>query len=312
MAEPAEDAHEVVHSLYETFQSIKARNLLEPYHDAIQLRDEAQQHFNLGYLDLEGRADAEQLFFACCVRIQKLLDRIPRVPEELEGLERALADVYYCNFSVFQSMPDSWAVGQLFPIIPLHRLDERPTRKAVLVDLTCDSDGKVDQFVDLHDVRNVIELHAPDGNPYFLGVFLTGAYQEILGDLHNLFGDTTAIHIATEGDGYTIDHVVPGDTVAQVLDYVEFDRRDLLRGVRRSCEQAVRAGHMTPQETRTLLRRYEEGLNAYTYLVTDDAADASAPSRASEATRHSGSTASDASPETPPLHAEPPAQPDAR
>jgi len=307
---PAEDAHAVVHSLYETLQSIQVRNLLEPYHDAIQLRDEAQQHFNLGYLDLEGRAAAEQLFFACCKRIQKLLERVPRVPEELEGLERALADVYYCNFSVFQSMPDSWAVGQLFPIVPLQRLHKRPTRKAVLVDLTCDSDGKVDQFVDLHDVRNVIDLHEPDGSPYYLGVFLIGAYQEILGDLHNLFGDTNAIHIAVDGDCYRIDHVVAGDTVAQVLDYVEFDRRDLLRGVRRACEAAVRSGRMSPEETRILLRRYEEGLNAYTYLVSDDA-NGAAPSPASEATSRSDSATTDAYPGTPPPRRGSPAHPDA-
>ena len=301
--EPGEDAHQVVRSLYETFASIQVRNLLEPYHDALQLREEAQQHFNLGYLDLEGRAEAEHLFFACCTRIQKLLAKVPRVPEELEGLERALADAYYCNFSVFQSVPDSWAVNQLFPIMPLQRLGERPTRKAILADLTCDSDGKIDQFVDLHDVRNVIDLHVPDERPYYIGVFLVGAYQEILGDLHNLFGDTNAVHVSVEDDSYRIDHVVVGDTVSQVLDYVEFDRRDLLRGVRRACEDAVRAGRMSPRETRTLLRRYEEGLDGYTYLVGEP--------NDSEPTPRSDSSTTGAHPATPPPHAESRAHPDA-
>jgi arginine decarboxylase len=312
---PPESAHEVVKSLHETFCSIQIRNLLEPYHDAIQLREEAQQHFNLGYLDLEGRAQAERLFFACCGRIQKLLTRVPRVPEELEGLERALADTYYCNFSVFQSMPDSWAVGQLFPIMPVHRLAQRPSRKAVLVDLTCDSDGKVDQFVDLHDVRKVIDLHVPGDDPYYLGVFLVGAYQEILGDLHNLFGDTNAIHVTVDdtgdGPGYRIDHVVVGDTVAQVLDYVEFDRRDLLRNVRRACENAARAGRMTLEETRALLRRYEEGLNAYTYLVAEGDGATPEPPRVSESKRRSDSSPSDEFRETPAPRAESPMHPDA-
>ena len=269
--EPSEDAAEVVKKLYETYRTVQRRQLLEPYHDAISLRDEAQQLFNLGFLDLEGRAQAEQLFFAICTKLQKLLRRAPRVPEELEGLDRALADTYYCNFSVFQSMPDSWAVDQLFPILPIHRLDERPTRSAVLVDLTCDSDGRIDQFVDLHDVKDVLELHPLQGKPYYLGAFLVGAYQEILGDLHNLFGDTNAVHVSIDGDGYRIDHVVQGDTVSEVLGYVEFDRRDLVRKVRQACEQAVRAGTMTPRDTRALLQRYEEGLNGYTYLVKDEA-----------------------------------------
>ncbi|MHC4452130.1 MAG: biosynthetic arginine decarboxylase, partial [Planctomycetota bacterium] len=306
-AAPAKDSADVVRHLYETWQAIQRRNLLEPYHDAISLRDEAQQLFSLGFLDLEGRAQAERLFFCCCTRISRLLARAPRVPEELEGLERALADTYFCNFSVFQSMPDSWAVNQLFPILPIHRLAERPSRKGVLVDLTCDSDGKIDQFVDLHDVRDVLDLHEPNGKPYYLGAFLVGAYQEILGDLHNLFGDTNAIHVSVEDGGYRIDHVVTGDTVSEVLSYVEFDRRDLVAKVRQACEAAVRAGKMTTRETRTLLRRYEEGLNGYTYLVTDDAAPPTAP----EATRRSDSSTSGANPGTPPPCTQSPAHPDA-
>jgi len=267
---PGEDAPDVVRNLYDTWSSIQARRLLEPYHDAISLRDEAQQLFNLGFLDLEARAQAERLFFACCMKLKKLAATESRVPEELDGLPRALADTFYCNFSVFQSMPDSWAVGQLFPIMPIHRLGERPARKGVLVDLTCDSDGKIDQFVDLHDVKRALDLHAADGNPYYLGAFLVGAYQEILGDLHNLFGDTNAIHVSVEEDRYRIDHVVVGDTVSEVLGYVEFDRRDLVGKVRAACESAVREGRMTARETRTLLRRYEEGLNGYTYLAFEE------------------------------------------
>ncbi|MHC4938349.1 MAG: biosynthetic arginine decarboxylase [Planctomycetota bacterium] len=304
---PPADAPDVVRNLFETWQSIQRRNLLEPYHDAISLRDEAQQLFNLGFLDLEGRAQAERLFFTCCMRLARLLTHQPRVPEELEGLERALADTYFCNFSVFQSMPDSWAVGQLFPILPIHRLEERPTSKAVLVDLTCDSDGKIDKFVDLHDVKDVLDLHTDDGSPYYLGAFLVGAYQEILGDLHNLFGDTNAIHVTVENGGYSIDHVVTGDTVGEVLGYVEFDPRDLIRRVRRACESAVRAGRMSPRETRALLRRYEEGLNGYTYLASDD----EVPPRASEAKPRTDSSVSGDYPETPRPRTESPAHPDA-
>jgi arginine decarboxylase len=262
-----DDAPDVVRRLHETWGDIHVRNLREPYHDALQLRDEAYQLFNLGFLDLEGRALAERLFFACCTRVAQFLDKLPEVPEELEGLERGLADTYYCNFSVFQSMPDSWAVGQLFPIMPIHRLTERPDRRATLVDLTCDSDGKIDKFVDIRDVKRSLDLHDPAGRPYYLGAFLIGAYQEILGDLHNLFGDTHAIHVGLVGDRYRIEHVQAGDTVAEVLDYVEFDRRDLLQRVQRACEDALWAKTISPAETARLLKRYEEELNAYTYLV---------------------------------------------
>jgi arginine decarboxylase len=269
MDPPEPDDPDVVHELYETWRTVTRRNLLEPYHDAIQFREQASQLFNLGYLDLRGRARAEQLFFAICTRLHRLMGELNRVPEELEGLGRALADTYYCNFSVFQSMPDSWAVGQLFPILPIHRLDEKPTRRGILADLTCDSDGKVDSFIDLHDVKRALDLHPPNGAPYFLGAFLVGAYQEILGDLHNLFGDTNAIHVAISGDRYRVEHVDGGDTVTEVLAYVEFDRRELLRRVRSACEDALWQKRITPQETALLLKRYEDALNAYTYLSGD-------------------------------------------
>jgi arginine decarboxylase len=182
-----------------------------------------------------------------------------------------MSDTYYCNFSVFQSLPDSWAVGHLFPIAPLHRLNEEPTNEAVLADLTCDSDGKIDQFIDLRDVRNTLRLHKPNGKPYFLGAFLVGAYQEILGDLHNLFGDTNAVHVSMHSDGtYRLEHVVQGDTVSEVLSYVEYDRLELVKRMRNLAELAVREGRLTLEASADLMRKYEEGLSGYTYLEDID------------------------------------------
>jgi arginine decarboxylase len=188
-------------------------------------------------------------------------------PEELEGLEALLSDTYFCNFSVFQSMPDSWAVKQLFPVMPIHRLNEAPIRKAVLGDITCDSDGKIDQFIDRRDVKKTLPLHTFDGEPYYLGVFLVGAYQEILGDLHNLFGDTHAVHVSLDEQGNVVlDEVVKGDTVKEVLDYVEFDVERLMRRLRTDVESAVRDGRIDLEQSGRLLRFYEEGLQGYTYL----------------------------------------------
>jgi arginine decarboxylase len=188
------------------------------------------------------------------------------VPDELEGLDKILADTYYANFSVFQSVPDHWAVKQLFPTMPLHRLNERPTRRGIFADLTCDSDVKMDQFIELRDVKSALELHPFNGKPYFVGVFLLGAYQEILGDLHNLFGDTNAVHIAIDDGGYRIDHVVEGDSVTEVLGYVQYNRSDLVGRVRRAAEETLRRGALTFEESALLLRRFEEGLSGYTYL----------------------------------------------
>jgi arginine decarboxylase len=253
-------------------KDISLKNFQESYHDALQLKEEAISLFNLGYLDLKGRAIAETLFWAICDRIRLIVNTLDYVPDELQGLERALADTYYCNFSVFQSAPDHWAVKQLFPTMPIHRLGERPTRRAVLADLTCDSDGKVDKFIDLRDVKSVLEVHPiTPGKPYYIGMFLVGAYQEILGDLHNLFGDTNAIHISMdEQHGYRIERVIEGDSVTEVLSYVQYDKQDLIRRMRSRLEQAVRAGKVNMRESALLLRRYEEGLAAYTYLADDD------------------------------------------
>src|SRR5262245_8304423 len=258
-------------NLFETYREVSRKNLLESYHDAIASRDECQSLFNLGHLSLENRGLAEDLFWATCQKILRFTRTMPQVPEDLEGLERQLADTYFCNFSVFQSVPDSWAIDHLFPIVPIHRLDEEPASRAVLADITCDSDGKIDHFIDRRDVKDVLELHDyRQGQPYYLGVFLVGAYQEILGDLHNLFGDTNTVHVSLDPEeDYKIEGVVSGDTVSDVLRYVRYNRDDLVARVRRAAEQALRAKRMTFEEAKQLLRRYEEGLSGYTYLEQD-------------------------------------------
>jgi arginine decarboxylase len=264
---PRPEDHQQVHDLYETYRSVDADNLQEAYHDAVEARDQTQTLFSLGYVSLVSRARAERLFWACCEKILHFLRGAEHVPEELEDLEEILADTYFCNFSVFQSIPDSWAIDQLFPIMPIHRLDEEPERRATLADLTCDSDGRIDQFIDLQDVKRVLELHAPNGRPYYLGVFLAGAYQEILGDLHNLFGDTNVVHVhATEG-GYRLEQVIKGDTMAEVLSYVQYDAETLVDGVRRQAERALQSGQLTLEQSRLLLQTFEGSLRASTYLT---------------------------------------------
>jgi arginine decarboxylase len=263
----APTASRMVQNLFETHRDISRKNVLEAYHDALEYKDQALQLFNLGNLSLSERVVAEDIFWAICQKIRKIVRELREVPEELEGLERALSDTYFCNFSMFQSLPDIWAIDQLFPIMPIHRLGEEPTRRAVLADITCDSDGKIDHFIDRRDVKPVLELHPVNGQDYFLGVFLIGAYQEILGDLHNLFGNTNTVHVSlANGGGYQIEHVVIGDTVTDVLKYVSYAREDLVARVRRFAELAVRANRMSLEETRSMLRLYEEGLAGYTYL----------------------------------------------
>jgi arginine decarboxylase len=261
-------------NMVQILRDLSQKNFQESYHDALQLKEEAISLFNLGYLDLKGRAMAENLFWVICDRINSIVRTLDYVPEELSGLERALADTYYCNFSVFQSAPDHWAVKQLFPTMPIHRLNERPTRRAILADLTCDSDGKVDRFIDLRDVKSVLEVHpVQQGKPYYCAMFLLGAYQEILGDLHNLFGDTNAVHLSMDQDhGYRVERVIEGDTVSEVLTYVQYEKQDLVRRIRSRLEVAVRAGRINVKESGLLMKRYEEGLSGYTYL-TDEAED---------------------------------------
>ncbi|MDQ3488934.1 MAG: biosynthetic arginine decarboxylase [Acidobacteriota bacterium] len=262
-----EEVEQPIIDLLETFQSLNPRNALESYHDAQQALDMALNLFSGGYLPLEQRCQAENLYWAILVKLKKIVAAMDDVPEDLQGLDDAMADTYFCNFSLFQSCPDSWAIKQLFPVMPIHRLNTPPTHHAVLGDITCDSDGKIDQFIDRRDVKRTLPLHTVDGDPYYLGVFLVGAYQEILGDLHNLFGDTHAVHVSLDERGNVVlDHVIKGDTVKEVLDYVEFDSEVLVRKLRHDVELAVREGKITYEESGRLLEFYEEGLNGYTYL----------------------------------------------
>lgn len=266
----AED-HRVIQALAEVWTTVSQKNVVEAYHDALQLKEEAASLFSLGYLDLRDRARVERLFWDCCEKFLRIVRELPYVPEELEPLEKGLADTYYGNFSVFQSAPDHWAVKQLFPVLPIQRLDERPTRRGVFADLTCDSDGKIDRFIDPRDVKDVLELHAWNGNPYYVGLFLVGAYQEILGDLHNLFGDTDAVHVRLNKDGdYDVEYVVEGDDVSDVLRYVQYDAGTLIERVRRTIEVAMRAGRLSLEDSARLRRHYESGLKEYTYLVRDE------------------------------------------
>jgi arginine decarboxylase len=266
-AELPPEAPQPIADLFAIHRDLSKKNYLESYHDAVQSMDEAMNLFNLGYLSVELRALTEQLFWALCGKLLRIVREQDYVPEELQGLEHLLSDTYFCNFSIFQSMPDSWAIKQLFPIMPIHRLNEPPTRRAVLGDITCDSDGKIDQFIDLRDVRNTLELHPYDGKPYYLGAFLLGAYQEILGDLHNLLGDTNAVHISLDEDGeINLDAVIKGDTVREVLHYVQYSADELATRMRKDVERAVRAGKISLDESRQLLAFYESGLDGYTYL----------------------------------------------
>ncbi|MDX2154236.1 MAG: biosynthetic arginine decarboxylase [Bryobacteraceae bacterium] len=262
-----DDVEQPLIDLQETARGLSTKNLLESFHDAQQALDSALNLFSLGYLPLAQRCIAENLYWAICRRIQRMAKELEYFPEELEGLDSMLSETYFCNFSLFQSMPDSWAVKQLFPIMPIHRLAERPTRHAVLGDISCDSDGKVDQFIDRRDVKKTLPLHPYGGEKYYLGAFLVGAYQEILGDLHNLFGDTNAVHISLGPNGEVIlDTVVNGDTVREVLDYVQFNSRNLIEKFRRDVETAVRDGKIGYEESGRLLRFYEDGMYGYTYL----------------------------------------------
>ena len=311
-----EKEHLIIRNLWETYSTINVENYQEAYHDAIQFNEEAKSLFNLGYLSLTQRARAEQLYWACCHKILEIARTQDYVPDDLEDLEKTMASIYYVNLSVFQSVPDSWAIDQLFPIMPIHRLDEEPTCRGILADLTCDSDGKISQFIDLRDVKSVLELHPlreveeqesrgegeqgrnfssvitssnPNSRalpipeetsskprpkiqnlksqqPYYLGLFLAGAYQEIMGNLHNLFGDTNAVHIQLTPRGYEIEHVVKGDKVTEVLSYVQYDAEDLVESIRRRTEQALQENRITLEESQLLLQNYEKSLGSYTYL----------------------------------------------
>jgi arginine decarboxylase len=262
-----EEVEQPLIDLRETLRGLSTKNLLESFHDAQQALDSALNLFSLGYLPLQQRSLAESIYWVISRRIQKLAKELDYYPEELEGLDSLLSDTYFCNFSLFQSLPDSWAVNQLFPIMPIHRLEEEPFKHGILGDISCDSDGKVDQFIDRRDVKKTLPLHTYNGEPYFLGAFLVGAYQEILGDLHNLFGDTNAVHVSLDDkNAVVLEAVIRGDTVREVLDYVQFQSKALLEQFRKDVEAAVREGRIGYEESGLLLRFYEDGLNGYTYL----------------------------------------------
>ena len=269
----SEKEHLILRNIRETYDSITVSNYQEAFHDAAQFREEAVSLFNFGYLSLAERAIAEQTYWACCQKILQISRTQDYVPDDLEDLEKIMASIYYANFSVFQSVPDAWAIDQLFPILPIHRLDEEPTQRAILADLTCDSDGKIDQFIDLRDVKSVLELHPLQRDeqghhqPYYLGMFLVGAYQEIMGNLHNLFGDTNVVHIQMTPKGYQIQYLVKGDTIGEVLGYVQYSGEDLLEKLRRHTEEALQYNRMSLEEAQLLLKDYERSLRSYTYLV---------------------------------------------
>jgi arginine decarboxylase len=267
-----EDAEQSLHNLFDTYQGLNQKNLREYYHDALEYREQVMQLFNLGHVDLPGRVMGEQLFWAVCGKALSILRGLSHVPKEMQGLEKMLSDTYFCNFSMFQSLPDLWAVDQLFPIMPLHRLGEEPTRRGILADITCDSDGAIEAFIDPRDVKQVLELHDyHHGEPYYLGVFLVGAYQEILGDMHNLFGDTNMVHVSIDDEGHTsIDEVLTGDTVTDVLRYVGYTPDGLLRKLRKNIEAALRAGSLTSEESRVVTEHFQRGMAGYTYLAARD------------------------------------------
>ncbi|MDP3238599.1 MAG: biosynthetic arginine decarboxylase [Myxococcales bacterium] len=261
------DVPSVVKNLFSALREVTNKNLLETYHDALEYKDEVLTLFSLGHLSLEQRVLAENLFWSICHKVLRMGKESGETSEELEALEHLLSETYFCNFSLFQSLPDSWAIDQLFPVMPIHRLTERPTHRAVLADITCDSDGKIEKFIDRREVKDDLELHALNDDEYYLGIFLVGAYQEILGDLHNLFGDTHAIQVSlAPGGGYLIDRVVEGDSVTEVLNYVAFNKDDLIAKIRMKAELALRSGAITLDESRKILQVYEQGLAGYTYL----------------------------------------------
>lgn len=259
--------HELVRELYSIWDALNQPRMLETWHDAQQIREEALDRFSLGLLDLKTRAQVERLFWSIARDIQLMTHELKHVPEELRQLPKLLTDKYFCNFSLFQSLPDSWAIDQIFPIIPLHRLDEKPDRAATLQDITCDSDGKIDNFISTRNLSYFLPVHSLKARePYYIGVFLVGAYQEILGDLHNLFGDTNAVHVSVNEKGYSIDQVIDGETVAEVLDYVEYNSKKLVRTVETWVMSSVKAGIISTEEGKEFLSNYRSGLYGYTYL----------------------------------------------
>ncbi|MBP5257192.1 MAG: biosynthetic arginine decarboxylase [Prevotella sp.] len=265
--EPTPDAHKLVKDLYDIWDNLNPRTMMEDFHDAEQIREECLDLFNHGIVDLKTRAEIESMYWSVCREINSIAKTLKHTPDELKSLNKTLADKYFCNFSLFQSLPDSWAIDQLFPIMPIQRLNERPTRSATLQDITCDSDGKIANFVTNRNITNILPVHTLKRNEsYYLGVFLVGAYQEILGDLHNLFGDTNAVHISVKNGKYNIDQIFDGETVEEVLDYVQYNPKKLVRQLEIWVTKSVKEGKISLEEGKEFLSTYRSGLYGYTYL----------------------------------------------
>lgn len=262
-----EDDHELVKEMYELWDNINQPRMLETWHDVLQIREEALDRYSLGVLDLITRAKVERLFWSIANEVNIIASNLKHAPDEFRHMSKILSDKYFCNFSLFQSLPDSWAIDQIFPIMPIHRLDEKPTRNATLQDITCDSDGKIDNFISTRNISHYLPVHAlKPKDTYYIGVFLVGAYQEILGDLHNLFGDTNAVHVSVDNEGYQIDQIIDGETVAEVLEYVQYNPKKLVRTVETWVTSAVKAGKISSEEGKEFLSNYRSGLYGYTYL----------------------------------------------
>lgn len=269
--EVSEKDHELARELYDIWDKLSQPRLFESWHDALQIREEALDLFSLGMLDLKTRSQIEKLFWSIAREVGEIASSLKHAPEELRKISKMLPDKYFCNFSLFQSLPDSWAIDQVFPIMPIARLDEKPTRTATIQDITCDSDGKITNYISNHGTSNSLPVHQlkEKDAPYYIGVFLVGAYQEILGDMHNLFGDTNAVHINVYKDRYEIDQIIYGETVDEVLDYVQYNPKRLVRNVETWVTSSMKAGKITPEEGREFLSNYRSGLYGYTYLETD-------------------------------------------
>ena len=263
----SEDSHELARELYNIWDKINASRVFEDWHDALQIREEALELFSLGMLDLRTRAQVEKLFWSVARDVNAITRSMKHPPEELKKVGKMLPEKYFCNFSLFQSLPDSWAIDQVFPIMPIERLDEKPSRIATLQDVTCDSDGKIAHFVSPQGISDALPVHPlKNGEHYYIGVFLVGAYQEILGDLHNLFGDTNAVHVSVNENGHVLEQVIDGETVADVLDYVQYNPRKLVRNLESWVTSSMKEGKITPEEGRQFLNNYKSGLYGYTYL----------------------------------------------
>lgn len=262
-----EDAHELAKELYNIWDKINPSRVFEDWHDALQIREEALELFSLGLLDLTTRAQIEKLFWSVARDVNAMTNSMKHPPEELRRVSKMLPEKYFCNFSLFQSLPDSWAIDQMFPIMPVERLGEKPTRECTIQDITCDSDGKINRFVSPQGTSDSLPVHSLKPNEhYYIGVFLVGAYQEILGDMHNLFGDTNAVHISCTKDGYEIEQIIDGEPVADVLDYVEYNPKKLVRNLEAWVSSSMKNGSITAEEGRQFLNNYKSGLYGITYL----------------------------------------------